>query len=225
MRILLVEDELEINETLTQRLRLSGYEVDSCFYGNEALELAFIEEYDLVILDLNLPDKDGLEVLKEIRAKDQVTNILILSARGQVEDKVQGLDLGANDYLVKPFHYQEFIARIRSLMRRKVIQHNLILEYKEISLNTETRETFVKGRRIDLTRKELNILEYLLLHRGRPVSQEEFIQHVWDSSVDSFSNSIRVHMSSLRKKLKAELGYNPIANRIGEGYILRGYDE
>ena len=142
-------------------------------------------------------------------------------ARGQIADKVEGLDAGANDYMEKPFHLQELEARIRSLTRRKFVQKDVCLESGGIKFDTIKREAYAKGKKVSLTRKENGILEYLLLNLGRPVSQEELMEHVWDASVDSFSGAIRVHMSSLRKKLKAVLGYDPILNKVGEGYQIR----
>lgn len=222
MRLLLVDDEKELCDTLAKGLILDGYEVDVCFDGLEASELVSTEKYDLIILDLNLPGMDGMDILKQIRQEDSETNVLILSARGQLQNKVEGLDAGANDYLCKPFYFEELEARVRSLMRRRVVQHALTLQCKDISLNTKTRIAYVRGEEISLTRKEIGLLEYLLLNQNRPVSQEELIQHVWDSSVDAFSNSIRVHMSALRKKLRQVLGYDPITNRVGQGYVIGG---
>ena len=163
-----------------------------------------------------------MEVLKNIRAEDNETSVLILSARGGLQDKIDGLDSGANDYLCKPFHFEELEARVRSLTRRRVVQNNLVLECGELSLDTKARTVTAKGEELSLTRKELAILEYLILHREHPVSQEELISHVWDGSVDSFSNSIRVHISALRKKLRTALGYDPITNRVGQGYMIGG---
>ena len=204
-------------------MRLDGYEVDTCFNGDVALDMTLSESYDLIILDLNLPGMDGMEVLRNIREEDTETGILILSARGQLQDKIDGLDGGANDYLCKPFHFEELEARVRSLTRRRVVQNNLILECGELALNTKMRTVFARGTEFSLTRKEFGLLEYLMLHQERLVSQEELIQHVWDESVDSFSNSIRVHISALRKKLKAVLGYDPIINRIGQGYMIGAF--
>ena len=172
-------------------------------------------------MDLNLPGMDGMEILRELRRKNEETKVIILSARGQIADKVEGLDAGANDYMEKPFHIKELEARIRSLTRRKFVQKDVCLESGEISFDTIKREAYAKGKKVSLTRKENGILEYLLLNLGRPVSQEELMEHVWDASVDSFSGAIRVHMSSLRRKLKAVLGYDPILNKVGEGYKIR----
>lgn len=225
MRLLVVEDEKALCESIAKGLRLDGYEVDTVFDGEEAMDIISTDSYDLIILDLNLPRMDGLDILKNMRASDNETNVLILSARGGLNDKIEGLDSGANDYLCKPFHFEELEARVRSLTRRRTVQNNIVLECGEISLNTKTRTAFAKGEEIALTRKELAILEYLILHQGRPVSQEELIEHVWDGSVDSFSNSIRVHISALRKKIRTALGYDPITNRVGQGYVIGGNGE
>ncbi len=218
MRLLIVEDEKELCDTVAKTLYHAGYEVDTCYDGIEALDYILAENYDLIVLDLNLPGMDGMELLKELRKKNEETKVLILSARSQIADKVEGLDAGANDYMEKPFHLQELEARIRSLTRRKFVQKDVCLTCGGIKFDTKKREAYANGEFVPLTRKENGILEYLLLNQGRPVSQEELIEHVWDASADSFSGSIRVHMSSLRKKLKAVLGYDPIVNKIGEGY-------
>ena len=222
MRLLIIEDEQAMADMVAQHLRTAGYEIDVCYDGDSGLEAATTESYDLIILDLNLPKMDGMELLKELRTKDGETGVLILSARSGISDKVEGLDAGANDFLSKPFHMQELDARIRSLTRRKFIQNSLTLTLGKLMFDTKSRIASVDGVPLQLTRKETGILEYLLLHQGRPVSQEELMEHVWDSSVDAFSNSIRVHISSLRKKLRAALEYDPIRNRIGEGYVMGG---
>ena len=199
---------------------MNGYETDTCFDGNEGLELCMTESYDLILLDLNLPGTDGLDILQQFLTSDSTTPVLILSARGQIQDKVEGLDLGANDYLTKPFHFEELEARIRSLTRRKFIQEDICLKCGRIIFDTRTRKASVDDATLSLTRKESALLEYFLLHQGRIISPEEMIEHLWDGSVNSFSNSIRVHISSLRKKLRAALGFDPIQNKIGQGYIL-----
>ena len=222
MHILIVEDERTLCETIVRSLRRLAYSVDFCYDGNKALNLLAVEKYDLVLLDLNLPGADGMTVLRQLRQTDKDTRVLILSARSEVSDKVAGLDAGASDYLSKPFHLEELEARIRSLTLRKFTQNDVVLSCGDLSFDTKSRTASVRGQELTLTRKEIGILEYLLLHQGRPVSQEELIDHVWDGSVDSFSNSIRVHMSALRKKLRTALGYDPIHNRIGEGYVIEG---
>ena len=222
MHLLIVEDERALCDTIVRSLRRAAYSVDCCYDGEQALELLGAERYDLVLLDLNLPKKDGMTVLRTLRQTDRETRVLILSARSEVEDKVQGLDAGANDYLAKPFHLAELEARIRSLTLRQFTQQDVLLSCGDLSFDTRSRTAAVNGQTLTLTRKETGILEYLMVHQGRPVSQEELMEHVWDNSVDSFSNSIRVHISALRKKLRLALGYDPICNRIGEGYLMGG---
>lgn len=222
MKLLIVEDEKVFCDRIAKSLRKAGYEVDMCHDGSSAAEYMISGDYDLVLLDLNLPDIDGMELLRHMRSCDNETGVLIISARSQIADKVEGLDAGASDYLVKPFHLDEMKARIRSLTRRRFIQNDVSLFCGRLCFDTKGRTAYADGKAIGLTRKETGILEYLMLNQGRPVSQEELIEHVWDGSVDNFSNSIRVHMSSLRKKLKGELGYDPIRNRIGEGYQIGG---
>ena len=225
MHILVVEDERALCDTIVRSLRRLAYSVDFCYNGNKALELIDVERYDLILLDLNLPGTDGMTVLRTLRETDHETRVLILSARSEVADKVEGLDAGANDYLAKPFHLAELEARIRSLTRRQFTQNDVVLSCGDLAFDTKARTASVAGQALTLTRKEIGILEYLLLNKGRPVSQEELIDHVWDNSVDNFSNSIRVHISSLRKKLRAALGYDPIRNRIGEGYVMEARSE
>ena len=220
MRILVVEDERALCETIVRSLRRLAYSVDPCYDGDTAIDLLGSERYDLVLLDLNLPGADGMTVLRTLRQTDRETRVLILSARSEVADKVEGLDAGANDYLAKPFHLEELEARIRSLTLRQFTQNDVVLHCGPLSFDARSRTATAAGQPLALTRKETGILEYLLLHRWRPVSQEELMEHVWDNSVDNFSNSIRVHISALRKKLRAALGYDPVRNRIGEGYLI-----
>lgn len=216
MRLLVVEDEHSLREDIARKLRLSGYEVDACADGEAALEALAAERYDLVLLDLNLPKVDGMQVLRTLRRHDLETCVLILSARSEIADKVEGLDAGANDYLSKPFHLAELEARVRSLTRRKFIQQDVCLCCGRLSFNTRSRVAAVDGQTLALTRKESGVLEYLLLHQGRPVSQEELIEHVWDGSVDSFSNSIRVHISALRKSCGRRWATTPSAIASGK---------
>mgnify|MGYP000355694648 FL=1 len=220
MHILIIEDEEQLCRSMAEGLRMDGYETDTCFDGEEGLELCMTENYDLILLDLNLPGIDGLEILRQFRTFNTNTPVLILSARVQIQDKVEGLDLGANDYLTKPFHLDELAARIRSLTLRRFAQSDIVLTCGKLRFDTKARVASVDSEALSLTRKETGILEYLMLNQGRPVSQEELIEHVWDSTVNSFSNATRVHISSLRKKLRSALGYDPIRNRIGEGYVM-----
>ena len=220
MRILVVEDERALCDAIARSLRNLAYSVDCRYDGQQALDLLDIETFDLVVLDLNLPHVDGMTVLRQLRITDCETKVLVLSARGEVADKVAGLDAGANDYLTKPFHLDELAARIRSLTLRRFTQSDVVLTCGSLNFDTKARVASVSNEALSLTRKETGILEYLMLNQGRPVGQEELIDHVWDSNVNSFSNATRVHISSLRKKLRGALGHDPIRNRIGEGYVM-----
>lgn len=220
MRVLVVEDDLDLINLLEEGLTMYGYAVDKASDGDQAIEMAYIENYDIVILDINLPKKNGFEVLDEIRKFNQEVNIIMLTARSDIDDRVKGLDFGANDYMVKPFDLKELDARMRALLRRKSVTESTILEAGNMKFDTASREAFVDNQKINLTQKETGILEYLFLNKERFVSSEELIDHVWDSNADSFSNSVRVHMSSLRKKIKELSGENKIQNVIGKGYRI-----
>ena len=220
MKILLVEDEEKLLESIREGLVHSGYAVDTALDGEEGSFMAFTNDYDLIILDINLPQKDGFEILKEVRARDSEVNIIMLTALSDIDDRVRGFDLGANDYVLKPFHFEELKARIRSLLRRKTTIKDSVIETKGISFDTTKRTFNIKGENLKLTAKEAGILEYLFFNLGRYVTTEELMEHVWNDEVDIFSNVVRVHMSAIRKKLKAKLGKNIIRNEIGKGYII-----
>ncbi len=220
MHILVVEDERELCDTIVRSLNRLAYSVDYCYDGQSAMEMLAFEKFDLVVLDLNLPGADGMTVLKTLRQNDYDTKVLILSARSEVADKVDGLDAGADDYLTKPFHLEELAARIRNLTLRRYTQSDIVLTCGDLCFDTKSRKASVGDEILTLTRKETGILEHLMLNQGRPVSQEELIEHVWESTADNFSNSIRVHISALRKKLRTALGHDPIHNRVGEGYVM-----
>lgn len=220
MRLLIAEEEKLLSSLLAKLLRRDGYSVDLCHDTARTLELLTTEKYDLILLDLHLPKEGGLAVLQTLRRMDLETAVIIMSTKNQVADKVLCLDTGANDYLVKPFHLAELEARVRSLTRRKFVQENIMLTSGNLSFDTKRRLTFAKEKEVNLTKKEAGLLEYLLLHQGRPVSQEELMEHVWDGSVNKFSNSIRIHISSLRRKLAEALGYDPVKNKVGEGYFI-----
>ena len=223
MRILVVEDDLDLIDLLDEGLTMYGYAVDKAYDGEEAIDMAYVESYDVIVLDINLPKKDGFEVLKEVRKNDQEVNIIMLTARSDIDDRVKGLDYGANDYMVKPFDLKELDARMRALLRRKSVTEANIIEACGMKFDTTTREAYVGDTKLNLTLKETGILEYLFLNQEKYVSSEELIDHVWDSNADSFSNSVRVHMSSLRKKIKEVSGENKIENVIGKGYRI--YEE
>ena len=211
MRILVVEDERLLCDGIAEDLELEKYTADRCYDGAEAYERLFVEPYDLVILDLNLPGMDGPEL-----------RVLILSARAQLSDKVAGLDLGADDYLTKPFALEELEARVRTLLRREFIQREPAVRAGELTLDTVAREIFAARTPLVLTPREFAILEHLMLSQGRWLSQEELMEHIWESDANPFSNAVRMHISALRRKLRDRLGYDPIQTKVGQGYRLAG---
>lgn len=221
MKLLVVEDEKDVATALCRNLIKNGYSVDLAEEGKQALDIVGINAYDLMILDLNLPDLDGLEVCHYTRSIHPDLLILILSARDKVEDIAKGLDLGADDYLTKPFHLIEIMARIRALLRRDMRCRDPLLRIRELCLDPAEHVVWKANRRLELTRKEFGILEYLMRHPGEVVSQETLLEHVWCSNVNSFSNTVRVHIQSLRRKLEGG-GSEPeyIETVVGEGYRL-----
>ncbi|MDU2673536.1 MAG: response regulator transcription factor [Clostridium sp.] len=202
MRLLIIEDEEDILNALDYGFRKLGYVVDTASDGEEGLELVYINNYDLVILDLNLPSIDGLDILSRIRKDNEEIKILILSARSEYIDRIKGLDMGANDYLVKPFDFGELVARVRALLRRSFTQSTSKIKCGNMIIDTSARAVYSdKNERLDLAPKEFAIFEYLIANKGRAVSTEELIEHIWGEDASMFSNSIKVHVSNLRKKL------------------------
>ena len=220
MKLLLVEDEEDLSAIVAKELKQRGYAVDTAYDGEEALYMYDVNEYDLIILDLNLPVIDGLEVLKEIRKKDTHTKILILSARTQVEQSVEGLNCGANDYMLKPFDFSELEARINALLRIDFVQSPSVLKCGNLTINLLLKQADLLGETLPLTKKEYSILEYLFRHRDEVISAETLIEHIWNSDVDLFSNSLHYHIHSLKKKLNSSY----INNIRGYGYILSEED-
>lgn len=176
----------------------------------------------MLILDLNLPGMDGLELLRRVRTERPELRVLILSARAGMSDKVTGLDLGADDYLTKPFALEELEARVRTLLRREFVRRESVVRAGELALDTVTREISAAGEPLSLTPREFAILEHLMLEQGRWLSQEALMEHIWEADANPFSNVIRMHISSLRKKLRERLGYDPIQTKVGQGYRLAG---
>ena len=218
--ILMVDDERAIRLAVRTALTREGMHVTEAADGSTALDLLKQKHFDLVILDVMMENVSGYQVLQTMRAWGDHTPVMMLSGKSDEKDQVLGLGFGADSYLTKPFHFEELEARIRSLTRRRFIQENVCLKCGHISFDTRTRKAHIDSEELSLTRKESALLEYFMLHQNRIISPEELIEHIWDGSVNSFSNSIRVHISSLRKKLRAALGNDPIQNKVGQGYIL-----
>lgn len=221
MKLLLVEDEKMLAKIVLKGLKKCGYAVDHAEDGEQAIEFYEVNQYDLLILDLNLPKVDGIDVLKYIREKDKETKVLILSARFEVEDRIIGLDTGANDYLVKPFDFNELEARIRCLLRRSFIDNDVILTFENIKVDTAKKYVLINDLVVDLTKKEYSILEYLISNKNKVISAEELMEHIWESDVDLFSNPLKFHIHSLKKKISSVLGEKEIIRNIrGQGYII-----
>ncbi|EGO6697915.1 response regulator transcription factor [Enterococcus faecalis] len=220
MKILLVEDEKDLSMLIAKGLRKNSYAVDQAYDGEKAIELLEINTYDLLILDLNIPKIDGMTVLKKTRESDLNLKILILSAKIELEDKISGLDFGANDYLTKPFEFEELTARIRNLLRWSFSQKKRYLSCGDLVLDIIGKTVSVGTSQLKLTNKEYAILEYLMFHVGEVLSSEKIIEHVWDSEVDLFSNSFKFHIHSLKKKIAVN-GGNYIENLRGMGYVIR----
>lgn len=219
MKLLIVEDETDVATALGRSLVRNGYVIDIAHNANQAIELLNVNDYDLMILDLNLPDKDGMDVCHFARKGNPALLILILTARGMDKDIVLGLDHGADDYLTKPFHFPILLARIRALLRRDMRCRDPVIKIKDICLDPSERVVWKAGRHLELTRKEFNILEYLMRHPGEVISQEDLLEHVWSAYTNPFSNTIRVHIQSLRRKLGDDSDSPRYINTIiGGGY-------
>jgi len=221
MRLLICEDEEDILNGLAKGLRKLNYYVDTAMDGEEALSLYFESEYDLIILDLNMPKLDGLEVLKTIREDNAESKVIILSARDTLNDKVLGLDLGANDYLVKPFSFEELLARIRVMTREK---HNLsenILNIADLCLNLSSHTVTRDGKEISLTSKEYQLLEYLMYNKEKVLSREKIENHIWNYDYEGGTNVIDVYIRYLRKKIDDGFDTKLIHTVRGAGYVIR----
>ena len=219
MRILVVEDEKRIADFLSRGLESGGYTVDVAGDGASALEMVHATEYDLIILDLGLPDMDGMAVLKKIRTRKTSPPVLILSARDAVDDRVKGLETGADDYLVKPFAYVELLARVRVLLRRGQPTPER-LQVGELSLDCIRRKVTRGGENIELAPKEFSILEYLMRNRGRPLSRTMIVEHVWDMDYDGLTNIVDVYIRHLRSKIDEKWPDKMIQTVRGIGYML-----
>jgi DNA-binding response OmpR family regulator len=220
MKLLVVEDEKDLADAIARGLIRQAYSVDIAYDGNEAMKLIEVNTYDLIILDLNLPGLDGLEICKQVRSVDSTTGILMLTARVSTESRVLGLDQGADDYLVKPFHFPELLARVRAVLRRKGEVRKVILRFEDLVLDPNSLSAYIGDHKLILTTKEFAMLEYLVRNAGSVISQEALLEHVWNDEANLFTQTIKVHINNLRNKLKP-LGKEDLIRTIkGKGYII-----
>jgi DNA-binding response OmpR family regulator len=220
VRVLVVEDYLPLREALARGLRNSGYVADVAEEGGKGLELARSGGYDVIVLDLMLPVLDGLSVLRRLREEHVEAPVLVLTAKDTVEDRVKGLDLGADDYLVKPFAFEELLARVRALVRRKYQKKNPWSEVGDLRLNTVSKTVRRGDDPIDLTAREYALLEFLVLRAGELVTRTEIWEHIYESYADARSNVVDVYIGYLRRKLEAGNRGRLIHTRRGQGYVL-----
>ena len=228
MRILVVEDEKKINDIIVKTLKQEKCGVDSCFDGEEALDYIFSVEYDIILLDIMLPKKNGFEVMESIRKKGIKTPVLFLTARDQIENRVKGLDLGADDYLVKPFAFEELLARIRVVLRKNSVSgedSGNILKIANLTLDCNKHEVFRDEISIKLSAKEFSILEYMMRNKGRVVSKEKIEEHVWDFDYEGGSNIVEVYIKFLRKKIDNDFSPKLIHTIRRVGYVLKVENE
>jgi two-component system copper resistance phosphate regulon response regulator CusR len=222
MRILVVEDEHKIANSLKKGLEQESYVVDLAYDGIEGYDLASSEEYDVIILDLMLPQTDGITICQKLRAEKIQTPILILTAKGELDDKVQGLNAGADDYLIKPFAFEELLARIRALSRRPKQGMSSLLAYEDLSLDTQKYLVLRAGEKIKLSRKEFSLLEYLMRHPEQILTKDQIISHVWNYESDILPNTVEVYIGYLRKKIDEPFNkFKPLIKTVrGYGYKL-----
>ena len=220
MRILIVEDDRDTARMLAKGLREHSFAVDVADDGEQALYRASINDYDLIILDVMLPRRDGFEVCRELRAAGLAVRILMLTARDAVADRVTGLDTGADDYLTKPFDFNELLARTRALLRRGPVVQLETFRVADLLIDTRARRAQRAGKSIELTTKEFALLDYLARQAGRVVGRAEIAEHVWDENFDPFSNLIEVYMQRLRRKIDLGHECKLLCTRRGEGYML-----
>ncbi|NDV28142.1 response regulator transcription factor [Desulfovibrio sp. JC010] len=220
MRILVVDDDVKLCEVLKRGLEENAYAVDCVHDGDSGVNYAETDSYDLIILDIMLPGKDGLSICQELRSKKIGTPIIMLTARDTVEDRVRGLDTGADDYLIKPFAFTELLARMRALLRRDSPSKSPELAAGELVINTNTREVYWKKSLIHLTTKEYTILEYLMRNQGAVVTRTMIESHAWDYDLDSISNLVDVYIRRIRQKIDPEQGKQIIRTVRGAGYKL-----
>ncbi len=225
MRILVVEDDAAAAAVLSKGLREHTYAVDLAADGSTALEQASISDYDLIVLDVLMPGINGLEVCRRLRAERIAAPILRLTARGEPDQRVEGLDVGADDYLAKPYHFPELLARIRALLRRGPALASSVLQIEDLRIDTRTRRVHRGDRSIQLTSKEYALLEYLARRQGDVVRRADIAEHVWDDSFDPLSNLIEVYIQRLRRKVDDDHRVKLLQTRRGAGYSLQAADD
>ncbi len=218
MRILLVEDEVKMARAVRRGLEQEGYAVDAVADGDDALHRALYEDYDAIILDVMLPGRDGFTVCRELRTKGRWAPVLMLTARDRVEDRIRGLDAGADDYLVKPFSFGELLARLRALVRRGAAERPTALTADDVVLDPASHTVTRRGDVVDLSAREFALLEFLMRHAGEVVSRNRILEHVWDVNYEGFSNVVDVYVGYLRKKLEAPFDRPFIRTVRGVGY-------
>ncbi len=226
MRILVVEDEHRIAQAIKKGLEQERYAVDLTFTGTDGYDMASSESYDLIILDLMLPGMDGITLCKQLRKNNIHIPVLMLTAKGQITDKVAGLDAGADDYMTKPFSFEELLARVRALTRREGPVRKTTLSLDDLTMDTKSFIVKRGGAHISLSQKEFALLEYLLINKGEIVSKEKIIEHVWDFDADILPNTVEVYIKNLRNKIDAPfVGKQPLIHTVrGFGYVI-GDDE
>lgn len=221
MKILLVEDQKDLREILEKRLK-KEYSVDSCEDGEEALDFLSVYSYDIVLLDIMLPKLDGMEVLRRMRQRGMDTPVLLLTAKNDIKDRVLGLDSGADDYLVKPFSYEELLARIRVLTRRQTAHRTSRLQLGDLVIDTANKSVSRAGNPIVLTGKEFQLLEFMMHHPNMLLTRDQLAQRAWDSSFEGSSNIVDVYIRYLRRKIDDNYEYKMICTIRGQGYRLEG---
>lgn len=220
MRLLIIEDTKELADSMKAGLEKAGFYIDVSYNGLEGEEKAYTNGYDAILLDLNLPDKDGIDILKFLRSEHIDTPVVIITARDEIEERALGLDLGADDYLTKPFQLLELRARVQAVIRRFHGRSNPVIEINGLSVHSASRTAAWRGKPISLSAKEFDILEYIAQRHPAIVSSEEIVEHVYDESFDPFSTVLRVHLTKLRKKLTEAAGKDILITTRGKGYSL-----
>lgn len=221
MRILVVEDERDLNRIICKKLKVEGYSVDSCYDGEEALTYIDGANYDIIIMDIMMPKKNGYEVLAQIRKEKIDTPVLFLTAKDGIEDRVKGLDLGADDYIIKPFHFDELMARVRAMIRRNHGSTTNILKIDDLELDCGTRVVKRAGKEIELSAKEFSILEYMMQNQGIVLSREKIEEHIWNYDYQGASNMVDVYIRYLRVKIDKDFNTKLIHTVRGVGYVLK----